>query len=264
MGEMGTWRSYLAIGDSFTEGLSDLNPDGSYRGWADRVAEMLDRGVPDFRYANLAVRGKLLASIVEEQVPIAEQHRPELISFCGGGNDVLRPGCNVVELSRIADDAIRRLVATGAEVVVFTGFDPYGLPLRRRLRRLIAGFNELLRDIANEHGCRIVDLWSMRVLHDRRAWSVDRLHLSSEGHRRVALHTAEVLGLPATDEWRVPWPVALPRPWAVQRREDVRWVREYLAPWVRRLVTRHVPGSGCTPKRSELLPFTRVERGLDV
>ncbi len=256
---MGTWRSYLAIGDSFTEGLSDRNPDGSFRGWADRVAEMLDSRVPDFRYANVAVRGKLLARIVDEQVPIAERHRPELVSFCGGGNDVLRPGCNVHELIGLADGAIRRLVATGADVVVFTGFDPYWLPLRRRLRRLIGAFNELLRDVANEHGCRIVDLWSMRVMHDRRAWSVDRLHLSSEGHRRVALHTAEVLGLPVADDWRAPWPADVPLPWTDQRRDDVRWVREYLAPWVRRLVTGHVPGSGCEPKRSELLPFPRAE-----
>lgn len=257
---MGTWRSYLAIGDSFTEGMSDLNPDGSYRGWADRVAEMLADKAPELRYANVAVRGKLLGNIVEEQVPIAELHRPELVSFCGGGNDVLRPGVNVAELAQVASDALRRLVATGADVVVFTGFDPYGLPLRRRLRRLIGQFNELLRDAANEHGCRIVDLWSMKIMHNPLAWSDDRLHMSSAGHRRVALHTAEVLGLPVTEDWRAPWPLAERPAWVRQRREDARWVREYLAPWVRRLVTGHPPGDGCLPKRTELLPFTRPDR----
>src|SRR5262245_26647374 len=33
------WSRYVALGDSFTEGLDDPNPDGTYRGWADRVAE---------------------------------------------------------------------------------------------------------------------------------------------------------------------------------------------------------------------------------
>jgi hypothetical protein len=30
--------SFVAIGDSFTEGLNDAAPGGGYRGWADRLA----------------------------------------------------------------------------------------------------------------------------------------------------------------------------------------------------------------------------------
>jgi lysophospholipase L1-like esterase len=33
--------SYVAIGDSFTEGLDDPSPSGAYRGWADRLAGRL-------------------------------------------------------------------------------------------------------------------------------------------------------------------------------------------------------------------------------
>lgn len=36
------YTSYVAVGDSFTEGMcDDLLPDGHYRGWADRVADRL-------------------------------------------------------------------------------------------------------------------------------------------------------------------------------------------------------------------------------
>ena len=35
--------SFLALGDSFTEGLDDWRADGTPRGWADRVAEQLAR-----------------------------------------------------------------------------------------------------------------------------------------------------------------------------------------------------------------------------
>ena len=37
------WRRYVALGDSFTEGIGDPEPEspGGYRGWADRVAETL-------------------------------------------------------------------------------------------------------------------------------------------------------------------------------------------------------------------------------
>src|SRR5215475_764137 len=80
------WRSYVAVGDSFTEGMNDLRPDGTFRGWADLVAARLAaeraRGTADgradapsakgdFGYANLAVRGRLFHAIVDEQVPVA-------------------------------------------------------------------------------------------------------------------------------------------------------------------------------------------------
>ena len=40
-----TWSSYVAIGDSFSEGMSDPDPrvEGSYLGWADRLADALAR-----------------------------------------------------------------------------------------------------------------------------------------------------------------------------------------------------------------------------
>jgi len=31
---------FLALGDSFTEGMSDDIVDGHYRGWADRIADV--------------------------------------------------------------------------------------------------------------------------------------------------------------------------------------------------------------------------------
>ena len=53
--------SFVAIGDSFTEGLDDPHPDPAlgYRGWTDLVAQRLAARRPDFRHANLALRGRL-------------------------------------------------------------------------------------------------------------------------------------------------------------------------------------------------------------
>jgi len=54
------WRRYIALGDSFTEGLSDPDParPGEFRGWADRLAEHLAAAEPavDVEYANLAMK----------------------------------------------------------------------------------------------------------------------------------------------------------------------------------------------------------------
>jgi hypothetical protein len=75
--------SFVAIGDSFTEGLNDASPGGAFRGWADRLAGLLAVEYPGLRYANLAVRGKLLRQIVAEQVPTAAAMSAGLVSVAG-------------------------------------------------------------------------------------------------------------------------------------------------------------------------------------
>ena len=180
-------RSYVALGDSFTEGLDDLTAtDGGYRGWADRFAEYTAAVHPGLRYANLAVRGKTLGQIAEEQIPQAIAFRPDLVSIAGGGNDMLRPGADPDALAESFDEVIRTLLQAGCPVLMFTGFDPR-FPVLRLIRGKVAAFNMHLRAIADRHQCHVVDLWSMNVLRDPRAWGADRLHLTSDGHRRVAL-----------------------------------------------------------------------------
>jgi len=272
--------SFVAIGDSFTEGLHDPNPGGGYRGWADRVAGAMSQRRPGFRYANLAIRGKLLDEVLAEQLPRAVEMAPDLVSLAAGGNDILR-GSDVDLLAAQFEPGVAKLQAAGCRVVIFTGFDPRVFPVIRWLRGRIAAYNMHLRGIADDYGCDLVDLWSMRVLNDTRAWSPDRLHLTAEGHRRVALRTCEVLGVPVTGDWRAPSPELPPAPvaarsgdragsgddarsrdsvgaanrarWLAARREDARWAREYAMPWVRRRLSGASSGDGLSAKRPELL-----------
>lgn len=151
-------RSFVAVGDSFTEGLNDELPDGSMAGWADRLAATLAgrSGPAGFRYANLAVRGRLLDAIVAEQLPLAVVAAPDLVSFSAGGNDVLRPGFDPDDAAARYERALVRLRSTGARVLVFAGFDPGRTPVLRLARGRIAIYNELLRGIAARHGCDLV------------------------------------------------------------------------------------------------------------
>jgi lysophospholipase L1-like esterase len=250
------WNSFVALGDSFTEGLDDWRPDGSPRGWADRVAECLGPNRPEFRYANLAVRGKLLDQIVADQLPVAERLRPDLIAFCAGGNDIIRFTCDTDDLARRFDSALERVTATGAQVFVFTGFDLGRMhPIIRRLRGRVACYNELMRASAERHGSTVVDLWGMASLADPRTWGSDRLHLTAEGHRRVALRVLETLGEPVAEDWRAPLPAAQPSPWRHRQREDLLWMRDFVMPYVRRRLWGHKTGDGFAPKRPELLPL---------
>ena len=257
-------RSFVAIGDSFTEGVGDPAPGGGFRGWADRLAGLLAAQYPGLRYANLAVRGRLLRQIVADQVPAAVAMTPGLVSIAGGGNDILRPGGDPDTLAELFDVAVARLRQAGCRVLIFTGSDPLGIPVLRLLRGRIAAYDMHLRGIADARGCYLVDLWSMRFLRDMSAWSPDRLHLTAESHQRVALRACEVLGVPVTEDCRVPQhdaalvsADALARAaWLAARRKDALWAREYLVPWVNRRLHGTSSGDGITAKRPELLPLT--------
>src|SRR5689334_22121670 len=126
------WHRYVAMGDSFTEGLDDVDPvTGGYRGWADLVAARLAADVPDFTYANLAIRGKLFAPIVDQQVPVAQELRPDLLSFAAGGNDALRRGFDPARLTASLDKVAGKLRENGADLLLFT-FAPANLRLPGR------------------------------------------------------------------------------------------------------------------------------------
>jgi lysophospholipase L1-like esterase len=249
--------SFVAIGDSFTEGYGDYYPDGSFQGWADRFARQLAAVSPGLTYANLAIRGKLLSQIISEQVPPAIALNPDLISLAAGGNDLLRPKADPDALAASFEEAVTRLRACGSQVLLFSGFDPFGLPLMRLIRDKCIAYNARVKDIATRHDCLHVDLWSMSVLADPREWCADRLHLAPDGHRRVALHVAETAGLTVTQDWRAPLP---PDPagqpgWLRARHQDLHWARAYAAPWIKRRLQGVSTGDGLLPKRPDLLPL---------
>jgi lysophospholipase L1-like esterase len=242
--------SYVAVGDSFTEGVGDPGPDGAFVGWADRLAVLLADRVPEgsFQYTNLAVRGRLLDQIVEEQLPKAVELAPDLVSFCAGGNDILRPGSDPDDVAERFEKAVARLAEACGTVMVTTGFDTRGVPLLKHLRGKIATYNGHVRAIADRYGCPVLDLWSLKSVQDRRAWDEDRLHLSAEGHTRVALRAGQTLGIDVPADPEQPWPPLPPRGTLEIRRDDVHWARHHLVPWIGRRLRGQSSGDHVTPK----------------
>lgn len=252
-----SFQHYVAIGDSFTEGIGD--PDDSrpngWRGWADRFAEALaETSGPDFGYANLAIRGRKLPAIIDEQLEPALALKPDLVTIHGGGNDVLRPRVDLDALAATYDDAVARLAGSGAKVVMFTIADPGLNPVMGMMRGRMAIFNEWVREIADNHGATVVDMWRMRGWKVAEILDEDRLHLNSAGHQGIAIAVLDALGIPHTLE---PLPVveAPAMSKSEQRRADLAWARAHLAPWVQRRVTGKSSGDGVSPKRPQLAPI---------
>lgn len=237
--------------------MDDPDPAGDgFRGWADLVAEALAAGRAEFGYANLAVRGRLFAQVAAEQVPAALAMRPALVSFAAGGNDVLRRSFEPDSMLRRFDEVVAEIRGAGAELILFRFAD-----LSRRLPggRFIAPratlLNEAVVATADRHGATVIDLWSDDAFDHPELWSVDRLHLSSAGHRRVAAHVLTGLGMSPDPQW---WEEPSPTPaagWWARRTADVVWTGQYLAPWVKRRLTGRSSGDLVTAKRPRLTPL---------
>ncbi len=252
-----SWRSFVAMGDSFTEGLDDPYPDGTmHRGWADLVAAELARRVPDFGYANLAIRGKLFDPVADQQIPVALGFEPDLMSFAAGGNDALRRGFDGPRLVSRIDEVAKMLRATGADLLVFKFADvSRRLPGGRLVLPRMQLLNAAAADAADRYGARLVDLWNDDEFHHPLLWCVDRLHMNPYGHRRVAAHVLTALDIEPDPAW---WELPAPGPvlsWAGRRAADARWAGRYLAPWVKRRLTGTSSGDRRTAKRPSFGPF---------
>ncbi|MGV9881595.1 SGNH/GDSL hydrolase family protein [Streptomyces sp. NPDC003006] len=248
------YTSLVAVGDSFTEGMSDLLPDGSYRGWADLLAARMAAHSPGFRYANLAVRGKLIGQIVAEQVDVAAAMQPDVITLVGGLNDTLRPKCDMNRVRDLLEEAVERLAPSCKQLVLMRSPGRNG-PVMERFRPRMEELYAHIDDLASRHDAVVVNLYGASVLGDQRLWDVDRLHLTAEGHRRIAEAVWQSLGYPPEDDWQTPLSAAVPLNWARRRVADARFARQHLMPWIGRRLTGRSSGDGRPPKRPELLPY---------
>lgn len=257
------WRRLVSLGDSFTEGIGDPEPGspGGHRGWADRVAEVLGSQVDDFAYANLAVRGKLIRQISDDQIDAALALKPDLVTLCAGGNDVIRPRTDPDEIAELFDSCVSRLSASGAAVVIFTGFDVGWNPVFRTFRGKVAIYNENMRAIAERYDAIVADLWALKDVQDPRFWAEDRLHLNPLGHHEVARMVLRTLNVP--NELQPMQPDPLPqRNWREARRDDLVWARTHLVPWVLRRLRHQSSGDGVLPKRPDAAPVVGGDSGV--
>jgi lysophospholipase L1-like esterase len=248
------YTSLVAVGDSFTEGMSDRLPDGSYRGWADLLAGRMAAQSPGFRYANLAVRGKLIGQIVDEQVDAAAAMKADVVTLVGGLNDTLRPKCDMGRVRGLLTEAVERLAPSCEQLVLMRSPGRNG-PVMERFRPRMEELFTCIDELAARHGAVVVDLYGAPVLGDQRLWDVDRLHLTADGHARVAEAVWQALGYPAESDWREPLARAARPGWGARRVSDARFAKQHLVPWIGRRLTGRSSGDGMAPKRGELAPY---------
>ena len=247
------YKRLIVCGDSYSEGMSDEVIGGQYRGWADRIADVMTQEVDGFTYVNLAVRGKLLSQVIEDQLPdaISLVTGPEtLLSFHAGANDALRPGYKPEVAQALYAEAVRRAAATGATLMLFTVLERTGNTGRGSdvWAARFSEFNKIVRTVGAEVGAIVVDANNESFFSDNRFLAFDRLHLNAEGHNRVAQALLEKLGYQYDPSWRIPLPPAQPTPWIKKRLISALWFFTFALPWIWRRLRGKSSGDGRVAK----------------
>lgn len=251
---------YVALGDSLSEGVGDDPwPDGTPRGWTDRLAELMVAAHGEVQYANLAVRGLKADQILDQQVDDGVSLTPQVMTLTSGMNDIIRPKVDWELLRRRLIATVQPFTERGARVVVVPIPDVSRVSwLGRMLGQRRLRLNAIYQELHDRYGMESLTDTTDSIFEDARAWADDRLHLSPLGHQRLAMAAAETLGIPGGSDWNAPAeaPVA-PGGW----RTEVVWLRAYAGPWVGRRLRGRSSADGRVAKRPMIGPFDVTERG---
>jgi lysophospholipase L1-like esterase len=248
------YSRYVAIGDSQTEGLWDGDDSVGLCGFADRLAEIIDTHYPGLTYANLAVRGRRIRDLLDEQLPHALAMDPDLVTVCIGMNDVTRPGSYFDKALAELEDLYAQLSLSGATVVTTTFPDlAQIIPIGRMLGARVSRINDEIRRAADWYDFRLVDLYDAPSITHPDTWSADRVHGSPKGHALFAAAAAEALNLPGSNhDWAELGGGPVRQSLRSQAYSQALWTQNMLMPWLWRHVRGKSAGDGRAPRRPRL------------
>ena len=256
------YRTYIALGDSLTEGLGDFDFEVSRFGcgWADRLAELFARVAyesgENFDYANLALRGSSLYEILTAQLEDALRLKPDLVTIFAGSNDFMRSVKHHPAMRALFRGAISRLHEAGAHVVLVNTVNPVHLGVLKHLSHKARAMSALINEVAAEYEVPVLDLFEMRDFDHLEMWCDDMVHFSGHGHIRIANKAAQILGLDqGFDELSIE---EMERP-DRSPRAVMNWVTTHVIPFLIRRLTGRSSGDGLEPKHDSYVTLISRE-----
>ncbi len=176
---------YLSLGDSFTAGTGV----GRDRAFPALLARKLGQLGGPVELTNPSMNGYSTADLIDEELPLAAQLRPDLVTLAIGANDIVRGRGEATYR-----DALREIFAglklAGVEprrTFALPQPDWASSPVGRQfgdptaLRARIERYNQILAEEAKRAGARYVDLWPLlREQGKRGDFANDGLHPSAD------------------------------------------------------------------------------------
>lgn len=207
---MHPWKTVVALGDSFTEGVGEPVEGLALRSSIDHLALTMRRSRHDLSYTNLAKRGLTASEVREQQLGAALALSPDFASVIAGANDALKGQWRADRYER----ELRTMLEAfrDADATVFMASWPdwtKRLPLPEAkgayLKAQLEEGNAVTTRLAHEFDAVFLDVWDTSVSDDPKYWSADQIHPNALGYlayaqlgvKAVEHKTGYVLGEPA-------------------------------------------------------------------
>ena len=258
---METYSSYVAIGDSLSEGLGDFtfHQTRRYNGWTDRLAGLLAKQASeqniDFEYANLALRGSKLSVIMQRQLERAIELQPELVTVMAGSNDLMTSPEHLPRLREQYRAGVERLLDSGSDVILVNTINPLHLQVFKPLRYRAERMSEMITDTAEKFNIPVLDLFGIQSFADLCYWAEDMVHFSGHGHVRVANEAASLLDLKYRFKEAPAHERSTPTRGLI---ETLSWIYRDVIPFTARKMRGVTSGDGMNPKSHKLENFTPI------
>ncbi|PDZ59198.1 lipase [Bacillus thuringiensis] len=182
------WKRFVAIGDSFTEGIGDEVEGIALKSWVDHFVQLCEN---DIEYANFAKRGLVTEEIRSQQLEKALTFNPDLVSLIAGANDVLKGRWNHDAYKNDMEFMVDTLSKAGADIIIanlpdFTVRLPFAFEKKQVIKEQLLEANEVIRSLSREYKLHHVDFWNHHLVNDNTLWSKDLIHPNSKGYVKVA------------------------------------------------------------------------------
>ena len=181
-------KRFVAIGDSFTEGIGDEVEGIALKSWVEHFVQLC---VNDIEYVNFAKRGLVTKEIRSQQLEKALTFNPDLVSLIAGANDVLKGRWNHQEYKNDMEIIIDTLSKTDADIIIgnlpdFTVRLPFASEKKEVLKEQLLEANEVIFSLSREYKLHHIDFWNHPLVNDNTVWSKDLIHPNSKGYVKVA------------------------------------------------------------------------------
>ena len=176
--------TYVAVGASDSVGVGANSPETE--SWPSVLARKLP---PGSRFVNLGVSGSLLHQALDQQLPVAVDADPDLVTVWLSVNDYIGRA-HLDQYESDLDSLLGRLRAdTDAVILVGNVPDLSALPIASRLDlRDVDRWNAAIDAVSARHGATVVDLHAtwQEVKDHPEYISSDGFHPSTSGYARLA------------------------------------------------------------------------------
>ena len=221
--------TFAVMGDSAASGVGDSDRNGINKGWGYYLAKHFDGPLI---YLNVSRPGAQSFEVLNDQLPKALLHLPDITAVIVGGNDALRNGFNPEKVRHNLRQILIQLHKSGSEILLLELHDPTRIvpfpPLVGSvIGKRIDAVNAVTLSLAKEFDAIILRTRKLENIYDRKVWHVDRMHPSKFGHQLIATNFRELL---VKVGWNIQ-PIETEPISAKSNSDTILWMLKHGIPW---------------------------------